>query len=215
MSRTIVLQSYRAVSSGWQAECTRSVREWARQREYDYLTASDSELFGSTPTKLGAKLRAVSLATAVDAARLYWMREILAKSSVGRVVWVDDDVLMLGEGPAVPEGVEVIFAREQWISRDYRGRLARTGAVSNCLMAVENTSSFLDFYIWAIDLIASRKAIRKTSLGPDFLTHLAKQVPFTVIASVPTLSPIVLSEVAQGSFELLASISHGGLNHLR
>ena len=206
MAQTLVIQSYRAASTGWLSDCRSSVKHWAEENQYIHRIAEDAAFFGTIPPKLRSVLLDVSTATASDAARLYWMRQIFDDSSVDRIIWVDDDVFMLGDGPSFPPDSQVVLNRELWLFTNSRGVLARRSAVSNALMCIDRHSPFLAFYIWAIERIASGARVEKTTLGPDLLTHWAKQIPFHVIASIPTTSPKVLADVEAGHFELLDSI---------
>jgi hypothetical protein len=215
MTRTVVLQSRRAASSPWLSRCAESVAAWARGRGYEHAIAGDDAFFGHVPAALRSGLRGVSLPTLADAARLFWATAVLARPAVERAVWVDDDVLMLGDGPDLPPDADVVLTREQWLSRHSSGELVCTDAVNNCMMAFRRGSRFLAFYLWSVERMAARGGLHKTSLGPDFLTSIARHVPIDVVASVPTLSPLVLRDLANDDDELLGSICQGGLRRLR
>jgi hypothetical protein len=203
-SKTLLFQSYRpGAVPAWLARCLDSVRDWAGRKSYDYRFLGE-ELFDPLPPQLDLRAAPQGLA-ATDLARLLWCRRFLDEG-FDRVIWADADILVLSPGnfdiPAAP----YLLCREVWTGLE-DGKVSYVRAVNNCLMSFTRGNAFLDRYIAACEEAVSGKAedLQRAALGPTLLGRMSRGGELPQIATVPTLSPLMIWGVHTRHDQLLAA----------
>jgi len=202
--KTVVYQSFRTEQvPPWVARCMGSVRSWAEGRGFDYRFIGD-EIFDLVPDWYREKARN-RIPVMTDLGRLLLARQFL-EGGYERAIWFDADVLAFDpEGLDIDVSEEFAFGREVWVQKDGKGRLKAYRNVHNALCVFAIGNSFLDFYIHACLSIIRRMEGQMVPqiVGPKLLTSLHNTVGFQLIEEVGMISPLVLSDLAQGEGEAL------------
>ena len=196
---TVVHQSFRTTDvPPWIERCLASVRDWARDRGWDYHFVGD-DIFELVPDWYMEKTRGC-LPVATDLGRLEMARRLLERG-YRRTIWLDADVLVFdGERFDIAINEGYAFGREIWIQHDARGRLKTFRNVHNAVSVFVAGNSLLDFYIHACHTIVGRSEgpMVPQLVGTKFLTALGNIMGFPLIDDVAMLSPLVLRDIACG-----------------
>lgn len=201
-----MFQSYRAETPEWMGRCMASVRDWCRQREFEYRFIGD-EIFEILPAWFLDAYRGRMLPL-TDLARALSARKFLGEGWE-RAIWVDADVLIF-----LPERFEVgtehgyALCMELWCEKKW-GELVLDRRINNCVSVYDRGNAFLPFYIEAMQALARAKGAMLTDwdVGTNFLSSLGRITPLALLGNVAMLSPTLVSALATHDAELLRRYS--------
>jgi hypothetical protein len=201
--KTVVYQSYRTVNvPDWISLCMLSVREWARQQEFEYRFFDDV-MFSYAPDWYREKV-ANNVLLVSDLARLEIARE-LTSEGFDRAIWIDADILIFDPTEfSVNVYEQFAFCREIWLDLADGNRLAWSSRVNNSVSVFLGDNDFLDFYRYACQqLVRNNEKPSPLAVGTSFLTSLQPVLGFQLITSVGILSPILMYEILNGKTQAL------------
>ncbi|MBT6095956.1 MAG: hypothetical protein HOH04_13815 [Rhodospirillaceae bacterium] len=198
MPRTIILQSYRTSQvPGWIEKCMASVRHWASLHGFEYRFIGD-EIFDRVPAWYQDRAQG-RMPVITDLGRLVLVREALMEGA-DTAVWIDADVLVFDAADfRIDIADDHAFGREIWVQpagkdlKVYRN-------VHNAFCLFRQGNAVLDFYIHSCERIMRRVSggVPNQIVGTKLLTALHNIIGFPLIDDVGMISPLVLSDVAEG-----------------
>jgi hypothetical protein len=170
MSRTVVLQSFRAHDVPlWVIACQRSVKRYADENGWDYTLMGD-EFFDFAPSWARETLRNHDRSTLSDICRLEWIAERL--SLYDSVVWVDIDVLIFDRSC-------IVLDKSQSFGFSYELYFDETGphdGINNAFMFFRRGSSMLSIYLEkSYETLRAKQldgVLGRTAIGPQLLRSL-------------------------------------------
>lgn len=201
MAAGLVIQSHTApLPAAWLADCTASVRAFARACGFEYRWLGD-EILDTLPAQLLEKT-CNQRVVAVDLARLVVLESALDEG-FDPVVWIDADVLILDPERFRLTDAPAQFGREVWVQREARGALRVYRRIHNAVMAFRRAEPILPFYRFAATRILERYdraggAMVPQLIGPKLLTLLHNAIGFDVLETAGVLSPPVITDLLAG-----------------
>lgn len=200
MSKVLVLQSCKpGARTGWLAECMESVKVWATRLGYSYEAIGD-ELFDGIPADVRELLQGRGMNLA-DIGRATTAQRRLAAGACDKYIWIDSDVLVFDPGRLrLPLTQPVTFCREFWVMEDAQRRLERREEVNNAVCLYSRGAPFLDFYIETCLRTVRREGrkLDRLALGVHLPSALHRVYKFSLVYSVPNLSPWVIRDLLAG-----------------
>ena len=182
---TLVVQSHPPDAPGWVRRCVATVGAWAAGNGFDHEVVGD-ELLDLAPRDIGRL-------PATDLARLRLLRDRLDRGC-DRVVWLDADVVVFApERVSVPATFAV--CEEVWMTP---GRTLHL--VCNAALVAVAGDDRLDEVLGETErrAAAAEGELHERALGPDLVTALHRRRPFALVPGVVLVSPLVVSDVAEG-----------------
>lgn len=198
LARTVVYQSYRTHAvPAWIARCMASVKAWALQHGHDYCFVDD-DIIALAPDWYRAKA-GTEICPVTDFGRLVLARQLLARGHE-LAIWIDADMLVFR-----PEALELTldagfaFTHETWVAHDRSGQVTAAHRVNNSIAMFARDNPQLDFFIDACLRIAqAQPRLGKLDVGTRFLSELRRILPFPLIETIATLSPLLMRDLARG-----------------
>ena len=197
MSDTLLIQSHRTpLPSAWIERCLTSVRDWARQSDFEYRFMGD-EIFAMLSAEVRKKVLSQPV-VAADLARLLALRAALDEG-YDTTIWCDADFLVFAPDQLDLPAETYALGREVWVS-DHRGTPRAYVKVHNAFLMFRQGNPFLDFYIHAAERMVARHEgpMAPQFIGPKFLSVIHNIVGCPVAEQAAMLSPQVIRDLLVG-----------------
>lgn len=164
MSKTVLIQSFRDFDvPDWINICQDSVKDYAKQRGWDYLFMGD-EFFELAPNWAREAVKNNNLCTISDICRLEWIKKLLEEYE--NVVWADIDILIMN-----PSVIEINFNESEGFAYElfFDSQGAHHG-LNNSFMFFSRHSQLHERYLAAsYENLKQADQVDRTALGSDLL----------------------------------------------
>ncbi len=203
MSRTLILQSYRAPNvEPWIARCMKSVEVWAGKTGFDYRLTGD-EVFALCGDDYLARAGG-NMRTITNLCRLEMVRAA-HQEGYDWAVGMDADIFVFDPDRFRIEGVErYAFVGESWIELQAPGTWGGLRNVNNSVFVCRAGEPDLDFLIHATRHVAmSRTIVDNFQVGRNLVNGLRKSLAYETLNNVGMFSNLVVLALARDVPELL------------
>ncbi|MEM8845367.1 MAG: hypothetical protein AAGB35_10050 [Pseudomonadota bacterium] len=197
INSTLVIQSHcEPLPFPWLHTCINTVKQWAKQYQYEYLFIGD-ELFEFVSPELLEKVKPQKV-IATDLARLIAINKHLDHYET--VIWCDSDFLIFDAESFLLPNESYVLGREVWIQEDNH-QLKSYIKVHNAFMMFRRGNSFLKFYIETAEklLTLNTGTMPPQFIGPKLITALSNIAQCPIMETAGMLSPLVVKDIAKKS----------------
>lgn len=206
--KTIVYQSFRGDETPiWLQKCMQTVKDWAQLQGFDYQR--EDNFFDYVPDWYRDKAQG-KISLIADLARLNLAKKFLAQE-YERTIWIDADVIIFAPDKLIIDTTEnCLLCREVWLGTKQdkdseKETLFCIEKVTNSILFFAKDNSFLDFYIYACELIMKNQPDEYSHLvvSTKFLSDLYEIVKLPLFNHVGLFSPLLIQGLVEEKAELI------------